>query len=81
MFVVAAVGGPDRGVGRSLRGAEKLNVPGVLGSSRSTSLALRKTIVWAEDGEAGSTRRFLPPPARGAASYQSNTSGSGVRKD
>lgn len=48
--------------------------------------SLRKAIVWAEGGEAGSTRRFLPPPARGAAPHQSSilhpdsALGSGVQK-
>lgn len=47
--------------------------------------SLRKAIVWAEGGESGSRRRFLPQPARGAAPHQSilhpNAPGSGVLKD
>lgn len=34
----------------------------------------REAIVWVESGEAGSTRRFLPPPARDAAPHQSSIS-------
>lgn len=34
----------------------------------------REAIVWVERGEAGSTRRFLPPPARDAAPHQSSIS-------
>lgn len=47
---------------------------GPWGPTAPNRMSPRKAIVWAEGGETGSTRLFLSPPARDAASHQPSIS-------
>lgn len=76
--IVRGGGGEERSVGLGALCAAWRGCVfrGPWGLTASDHTSPREAIVWVESGEAGSTRRFLPPPARDAAPHQSSISAS-----